>query len=153
MSDSIPLTELEASAAAKFENIGDKYVGRIMAMKQQQQTDPKDGTPKFFASGDPMMLWIITIQPEHGDELALWAKGGNYTATTGTGASMLSAIGQAVRAAGATSVEVGGLLAVAYTGEQASNTPGFNPAKLFTAQYQAPVAAPQAVQVDDLFTQ
>ena len=83
--------------------------------------------------------------------MAVWAKGGKYTPTRGTGESMISAIGAAVRAAGANSVEVGGKLAVAFTGE-ADVKPGMNPAKLFTAQYQAPVAQPTSAPVDDLFS-
>lgn len=151
MSDSIPLTELEGSGAASFQAFGDKYVGRITAIKQQQQTDPKNGQPKFFPSGDPMMLWIITIQPSDGDPVALWAKAGRFEAAKGTGQSMLAAIGTAVRDAGAQSLEVGAQLAVAFTGESEPK-PGMNPAKLFTAQYQAPKPEAQAVPVDDLFS-
>jgi hypothetical protein len=154
MTQSIPLSDLESSGAAKFETLGDKHVGVITAIDHRQQTDPKDGTPKVFASGDPMMMYVLTIQPENGDAVALWAKGGNYAdkIAHGTGDSMLSAIAAAVRAAGATSVEIGAQLAVAFTGESVP-TPGLNPAKLFTAQYKAPEAKPQAVAVDDLFSQ
>ena len=64
---------------------------------------------------------------------------------------MMSAIGTAARQAGAESVDVGGLLAVAFTGETKAE-PGMNPAKLYTAQYRPP--APQAASVPtDLFSQ
>jgi hypothetical protein len=147
---SIPLADLEASAAAKWNAVGDKYAGVIVGVSHQQQTD-LEGKPKFFASGDPMMLYVITLQPEQGDTLALWAKGGRYVAKTGTGESMLSAIGTAVKAAGAKALTVGGRLAVAFTGE-AEARPGMNAAKLFTAQYQAPVEQPQSIPADDLFS-
>jgi hypothetical protein len=146
---SIPLSDMEGSgAAARFDDFGDKYAGRITAMKQTQQTDPKTGQPKFFPSGDPMMLWIITIQPEGGgDALSLWAKAGKFTAAKGSGQAMLTAIGAAVRESGASSVEVGGKLAVAFTGESEPK-PGMNPAKLFSAQYEPPTAEPASVPVD-----
>lgn len=151
MSNSIPLHDLEASQSAKFDAIGDKYIGIITGIDHRQQTDPKTGIPKTFPSGDPMMLYVITLQPEGGDPIALWAKGGRFQAVQGTGESMLSAIGTAVREAGATSVEVGAKLAVAFTGE-GETKPGFNAPKLYTAKYEPPQAQPQAVAVDDLFS-
>jgi hypothetical protein len=146
---SIPLTELEQSSAAAFKQMGDRHAGRVIATRQQQQTDPKTGQPKFFSSGGPMMLWIITIEKADGESAALWAKGGSkFKVASGTGESMLAAIGTAVKAAGATSLDIGGELAVAWTGE-AEPEPGMNPAKLYTAQYRPPARA--SVPVDDLF--
>lgn len=150
MSNSIPLGDLESSASAKFEQIGDKYVGTITSIDHRQQTD-LDGTPKRFQSGDPMMMYVIGLHLDDGETAALFAKGGKFTPKTGSGESMLSAIGTAVRNAGATSVEVGAKLAVAFTGEGEART-GMNAPKLYTAQYQPPVAQPQAVAVDDLFS-
>jgi hypothetical protein len=148
MSNSIPLSDLESSASAKFDEIGDKHVGKITSIVERQQTDPKTNIPKTFPSGDPMMLWVITIEDADGDTSALYAKGGKFKAETGSGESMLSAIGSAVRAAGASSLDVGGTLAVAHTG-LAKAEAGWNPAKLYTAQYQPP--APASVPVSDLF--
>jgi hypothetical protein len=143
---------MENSAAAKFDNIGDKYVGRITSIDQRQQTDI-DGKAKFFASGTPMMLYVITIQPDGAgtEPVALWAKGGRYTPVKGSGESMMSAIGTAAKAAGAGSVDVGGLLGVAFTGEAEKTNPLFSAPKLYTAQYQPP--APQTASVPvDLFS-
>jgi hypothetical protein len=152
MSMSIGLDDLEPSGAAGFPTIGTKHIGRIIAIKQTQQSDLKTGQPKFFPSGDPMMIWLITIQPdEGGDPVTLWAKGGKQKAATGSGDSMLAAIAKGVKAVGAKSVEVGGRLGVAYTGDSEAS-PGWNPAKCYTAQYAAPVAEPTSVDVD-LFTQ
>jgi hypothetical protein len=148
MTNSIPLSDLESSAAAKFTDIGDKHAGRIVAIDHRQQTDPKTGQVKTFASGDPMMQWLISIEKADGDTVALYAKGGKFTAAKGTGDSMANAISAAVRTAGANSLDVGGQLAVAYTGEGEAK-PGLNAPKLFTAQYQPP--APASVPVD-LFT-
>jgi hypothetical protein len=144
-SQSIPLGQLESSPAASFEKIGDKHIGKIVSMDHRQQTDPKDGTRKFFTSGDPMMLWVITIETPEGVTNALWAKGGRFEAAEGSGDSMLNAITTAVKAAGAGSLDVGAQLAVQFTGTSKPK-PGMNPAKLFTAQYQPP--APASVPVD-----
>jgi hypothetical protein len=148
MTQSLPLSSLETSSSAKFPDVGTKYVGRITGIDQRPQTD-LEGKPKFFPSGDPMMLWVITIEDERGETVALWAKGGNYKAASGTGQSMQNAIAQAIRDAKADSITVGGQLGVAHTGLSDAK-PGMNPAKLFTAQYQPP-AAPSVPA--DLFSQ
>lgn len=150
MSNSIPLSSLESSPSAKFENIGDKYAGTIVSMVEKQQT--YDGVAQFFPSGDPIMVWVITIKTDEGDEVALWAKGGNFKVAQGSGESMLNAIGTAVRAAGANSVDVGAKLAVAHTGLGEKAKPQFNAPKLYTAQYQPPSPEQQQVPVEDLFS-
>jgi len=142
---SIPLSDLESGASAKFEKIGSSFSGQIVAIKQTTQTDPKTGQPKMFASGDPMPVWIITLQPAQGEAISLWAKGGRFIAKTGHGESMLSAIGTAVKKVGASSVDVGATLTVTFTGETEAK-PGLNAAKLFEASYQPP--APASVPVD-----
>lgn len=149
-SQSIPLSDLESSPAAKFERIGDKYVGKIVSMKERQQTDI-NGRPLFFDSGDPRMQWVITLDTGNGDFVALWSKGGSFKAAQGQGDSMLNAIGAAVRAAGCSSVDVGAQLAVAHTGLGEAK-PGLSPPKLFTAQYQPPAPVAAQVPVDDLFS-
>jgi hypothetical protein len=65
---------------------------------------------------------------------------------------MLNAIGTAVRTAGASSLDVGGMLAVVHSGLGKPPSPGFNAPKLFTAQYQPPAPQTQQVDVDDLFS-
>jgi hypothetical protein len=148
MTNSIPLSEMESSPAATFNQHGDKYVGRITTLKWQQQTDPKTGAPKVFSSGEPMMILLITIQPPAGDAVTLWAKGGsNFTAAQGSGHSMLVAISRAARAAGAENVDVGAELAVAYTGDTEAS-PGMNPAKLYTAEYRPTKPVTESVPVD-----
>lgn len=147
--NSIPLSELGSGApAAKFANIGDTYVGRITAMAQRQQTDPVTNQVKTFVDGSPRMQWVITIEQANGESVSLWARGGKSKAAKGTGETMLNAIGSAVRAAGASAVDVGGELAVAYTGESEAAL-GLNPSKLFSAQYRPPS---QSIPVD-LFAQ
>jgi len=131
---------MESGPSAKFTQIGDKHAGRIINMEQRQQTD-LEGKLGTFADGSPIMLWVITLETANGDTVALWARGGSAgkQPTTGEGLSMLSAIGAAVRAAGASAVDIGAQLAVAYTGRQ--DLGNGKVAKLYTAQYQAPAAA------------
>lgn len=147
MTTSIPLSQLESSPAAKFTNIGDSHSGRITAMTERQQTDI-NGVPLEFKDGSPRMQWVITLEKPDGEVVALYAKAGKFKAAQGSGESMLVAIGSAVRAAGADAVDVGGELAVAYTG-QSEAKPGQSPAKLFTAQYRPPTAS---VPVGNLFS-
>lgn len=147
MTSSIPLSDLESSPSAKFENIGDKCAGRIVALDPRQQTSP-EGEALSWPDGSARMLWVITVESTDGDRVNLWAKGGNYKPESGTGESMLTAIGTAVRAAGASGVDVGGELAVAFTG-LGEKKPGKNAPKLYTAQYRAPQAS---IPAADLFS-
>jgi hypothetical protein len=139
MADSIPLGDLESSPSAKFTNLGDSHAGKITAMTERQQTNI-DGKLLTFDDGTPRMQWVITMIKADGESIAVYAKGGKFKAAKGKGESMLSAIGSAVRAANASSVDVGGELAIAYTGESEAQ-PGRNPAKLYTAQYKPPTAS------------
>lgn len=148
MSQSIPLSDLQGGASAKFERQGDKYAGRVTSIEQRHQTDPKTGQVQTWADGTPKPVVVISLEQSNGEVVALWAKGGRFSAATGQGESMLNAIGTAVRAAGAASLDVGAQLAVAYTGEGEAK-PGLNAPKLYSAQYQAAPAA--SVAVDDLF--
>lgn len=134
MTNSIPLSDLESSPSAKFEKLGDSYAGRIVSLVERQQTNT-EGKALTFDDGSPRMQWVITIEQGNGDRVALYAKGGKFKPVTGTGESMLSAIGIAVRAAGAGGVDVGADLAVAHTGLGEANG-AKNAPKLYTAQYR-----------------
>lgn len=144
MTQSIPLADLESSPSAQFNAIGDAHAGRITKMEERQQTD-KGGNLLTFNDGSPRTLWVISIEKEGGEVVALYAKGGKFKAASGTGESMLGAIGLAVRAAGASGVDVGGQLAVAYTGDGEETSKGGTP-KLYTAQYRPP--APVSIPAD-----
>lgn len=146
MTQSIPLSNLESSPGAKFEAIGDEHAGTITGFEERPQTE-MDGTPKTFDDGTPRMQWVISLQKEDGTVAALFAKGGKYKAETGTGESMLTAIGLAVRAAEADALDLGGWLRVAHTGT--AKTPK-GTAKLYTAAYRPP--APPSIPAN-LFDQ
>lgn len=148
MTNSIPLSSLESGTGAKFVDLGDKYAGRITNIEQRQQTE-MDGSPKFFKDGtSPMMQYVITLELTDGESVNLFAKLGKYTPSEGKGESMLGAIGTAVREAGASAVDVGGELAVQYTGK-AEPAPG-KKAKLYTASYRPPTAS---IPAGDLFSE
>jgi len=147
---SIPIDQLQSSPAASFKQFGDQYVGVITAMKETHQTDTQ-GKVKLFPSGDPMPVWIITIETADGETVSLWAKAGKAVAVKGSGKPMMGAIVDAVKAAGAKAIDVGAKLGVVFTGES-DFTPPLNPTKLFTAQYAPP--APQTASIPvDLFSQ
>ena len=128
--------------SAKFENVGDKVSGEIINVETKQQTDLKDGTPKTWDDGSPMWQVVVTLQTDERDpeitddegRRAIYVKGSMKYA------SMAKAVADAVRASGAKTLEVGGTLAVQFTGEGEATSRGFNPPKLYAAAYKAPVA-------------
>lgn len=146
MSQSIPLSQLESSPSASFEQLGDSYKGRITAIEERQQTDLQ-GNLLAFNDGTPRMQYVITIEQADGETVQLYAKGGKYKADEGSGEAMLAAIGTAVRAAGAGAVDVGGDLAVAYTGN--ARLAAGKSAKLYQAAYKPPPSA--SIPTSDLF--
>jgi hypothetical protein len=100
----------------------------------QQQRDLKDGSPKFWSDGNPQMQMVVTIQTEQRDpgnpdddgKRRLFVKG-----------QMKQAVADAVRAAGAPGLQVGGVLEVAYTHDGPVAQRGFNAPKQYKARYTA----------------
>ena len=152
MTNSIPLAQLESSSAASFNQIGDKHAGTIIAVEERQQTDPKTGAGKTFKDGSPMMLWVITIQLADGDSAALWAKGGKFKSPPAAGSPCSTLSVPPCRRPAPSSLDIGGQLAVAFTGEGVPKERGMNPPKLYTAQYRPPAPQATSVPVEDLFS-
>ena len=131
----------------KFEQVNDTAKGIIVSLEMQQQRDIKTGQPKFWddQKTQPMMqLRIVLATDEHDSDddnghRAIYVKG-----------NMQQAVRDAIKAAGAEKIEEGGTLAVQYTGNGHATTVGFNPPKLYKAQYKPPSVTPAAVAVDDL---
>jgi hypothetical protein len=124
--------------AVKFPTIGSSVIGVITRPpKMADVTDPASGEVKRWSNGDAKQQVVIELQTElresedDGGERTLWAKG-----------QMQTAIRDAVRAAGAKGLEMGGILQVTFSGEKPTN---LNPQKLFTAQYWPPQAAPMEI--------
>jgi hypothetical protein len=127
--------------SAKFEKVGDSVKGEITSVETKQQTD-LDGAPKTWDNGDPMWQVVVTLataerdadDPDDDGKRAVYLKGSNKYASTS------KAVADAVRAAGASKLEVGGTLALQYTGDGEATKRGFSPPKLYAAAYKAPVA-------------
>lgn len=136
--------------AAKFEEIGDECSGTITDVKVAQQTSMDDNTPLTWPDGSPRMQLIITLQTtEHDGEdddgiRKLYAKGGKYETASGTGTSMKDAIADAIKKAGATSIDEHGTLKVGYTGIGKKTNRAFNAPKLYRAVYEPPKASVSA---------
>lgn len=124
--------------SAKFPDVGTVVKGTITtAPTLSQQTDFTTGAPKFWDDGKPMMQLVVTIATEDRDPTepdddglrSLYVKG-----------AMQAAVKDAIRKSGARGLEVGGVIAVKYTGDGVAKQRGMNPPKQFAAQYTPPTA-------------
>jgi hypothetical protein len=125
--------------SAKFPDIGSSVTGVITHIAEpQQQRDFASGTPKTWDDGSPMMqlpVHLLTEQrdPEIADDeglRAVYIKGG-----------LIKSVREAVRAAGAKGLEVGGTLTVTYARDGVAKQRGFNPPKEYDVSYASPGAA------------
>lgn len=129
----------------KFANVGDNVVGTIVTFEDLQDTEFEDlpargvkkGDLKFYPSGDPVMFTRITLETIPGDE-------SSQVTLDAKGKLMMQAIGKAIRAAGGKDLEIGGDLAVVFTGYQGR-------AKSYSSNYSVPSAETEtpAEPVDD----
>lgn len=151
----VSLDELGGGGKSWQHDVGDKIDGTIVSIKRVQQTDFTSGEPLTWSNGDPRMQTVVELQTDLRDSddddgiRTLWLKGGkNYEPQTGSGQSGEVALAQAAKDAGAKSIEEGARLQFRCTGLAKPTTRGFQPARLYTAKYTAPV---QSVKADDLF--
>ena len=154
---SFNIGELEGSGGASWkpETIGDKITGTIVKVERVQQTDFTTGSPLEWSDGSPRMQTVVTLQTtleENSDDdgvRSLWLKGGkNYEAAEGEGKSGEIALAQAAKDAGVTSIDEHGKLTFAFTGRSKPTTRGYQPARLYSAKYEAPVAS---ISANDLW--
>jgi hypothetical protein len=140
--------------AARFDNIGDKVKGVITDAVVADQTDLDTKEKLTWADGSPRKQLVVTLETgervdDNDDGMRrIFAKGGKFEVAEGTGTSMKDALMDAVKKANAKTLEVGGTLVMAHTGLAKRTNRGFNPAKLYRAQYEPPV---KSVSMDDLF--
>lgn len=128
--------------SAKFEAVGDTVTGVICAPPElRQQTDIKTGVPKTWDNGDPVMQLVVKLQTDQRDDAEDDGVRNVYVSGGFKRASLQKAVADALRTAKAKGLEVGGTLAVRYTGEEPSSVKGFNPAKLYAAKYTPPADA------------
>ncbi len=131
-----------SGSGVKFTNPGDSFTGTVAAapFESQQTVYNGNGALAFYPAkpgqtqGDPKMQIVVPMVNQSGGEQTL------YVDKPG----LKQAIGAAMTAAGAADIEVGGTLTVTFT--HAEQGRGAQPAKKFSATYQAPGAAPAAPQ-------
>ena len=121
------LNPSSGAPALKFTDIGDTHKGTVVAKEARQQTDFATGQALFWDDGKPRMEVVFTLLLEDGTEGRLFARG-----------QILNAIREAIKEAKATTVDIGGTLAVQHTGTEPSATKGFSPKKLYAAAYRPP---------------
>lgn len=125
--------------SAKFEAVGDTVTGVICAPPElRQQTDIKTGLPKTWDNGDPVMQLVVKLQTDQREDAEDDGVRNLYVSGGFKRASLQKAVADALRTAKVKGLEVGGTLAVRYTGEEPNSVKGFNPAKLYAAQYTPP---------------
>ena len=143
----------QGAKAFSFDSVGDSVSGEILSMDVRQQTDMETGEPLTWRDGSPRKVLVITIQTSLDEsetddgQRTLWCRGGNYQVVTGKGTSSLTAVKDALRRAGASDLEPGGTISMAYTGDGKPSARGMNAPKLYTVAYQPPT---QNVSLDDL---
>jgi len=129
--------------SASFQNVGEFVVGLIARQPEvQQQRDFETGELKFWSDGNPMMQLRVVLttdqrdpeDPEDSGERAVYIRG-----------NMQRAVAQAVRAAGAKGLAVGGKLLIKYSGDGKAARRGLNAPKLYEAKYRPPASEPTPV--------
>ena len=124
-----------------FDHIGDTVTGQIVSLQEVQQTDLQTGEPKTFANGQPMMMYRISLatqlrdpaNPSDDGHCDIYLKGSRKSETQ----SSLAAVLDAVRAVtGGTDLEPNATLSLTYIGDGQQAQRGFNPPKLYKANYQ-----------------
>lgn len=124
----------EKVPAAKFKEIGDEHTLTITDKEMRQQTDYDTGEPLTFPNGDPRMQLQLTGTVEESeregaeDDLRrrFYLKGESQKAA-----------GEAVRAAGAKDLEIGGKLWMKYTADE-KIAGSKKVKKLYKAAYKKP---------------
>lgn len=129
----------------KFEQHKDTAKGTIVSLDMQQQRDIKDNSPKVWDDGRPMMQLRIVLDtgaPDDDDDdgmRAIFVRG-----------QMQQAVRDAIKAAGVSTIQEGGTLAVQYVSDGEASRAGFNKPKQYRAQYEPPKTDVGAVSADDL---
>lgn len=127
-----------AGAVAKFPEVGDKVVGKVLRYEKRQSKDMATGELKTWEDGTPVYEVVITLQTEDRDPeiedddglRRLFVRGG-----------MLNAVRDALRAARWRQSLVGGTLGVKYVGDGTPSRRGFSAPKQFKAMFEAPSPA------------
>jgi hypothetical protein len=121
--------------AAKFPTPGTVVTGPIVREPEvAQQTEFGTGKPLFWDDGKPRNQLVVQIQTGQRDD----DEDDGVRAIYIKGKSLTGAVREAVKAAGAPGLEVGGVLAITYTGDGKAER-GMPP-KLYSATYRRATA-------------
>lgn len=129
--------------SAKFPTIGTIVKGIIESAVVTDQTD-LDGNVRTWNDGNPRKQVVITLATDERDTTIMDDEGLRKLYVKG---HMTIALREALKKAGAKSIEVGATLAVRYDSDGQALKVGHNAPKQYVAQYQAPVAS---ISADDL---
>lgn len=121
--------------AWRWDAPGDSAQGVITALSATQQRDMRTKELKYFPSGDPIMIALVTVQtglhdptlPADNGERTIWVSG-RY---------MTKAVKDAIMRAGTRELEVGGWFEVTYTHDGPAER-GLRAPRMFTAEYIPP---------------
>jgi hypothetical protein len=127
-----------AVPSMRWDAPGVRLSGRVVHRETRLQTVFGTGEVKKWPSGDPMYQLVVHVQTTWRDPSiendngvrAVYIKGKLFT----------DAVRDAVRAAGAPGVEVGGMIEIVYTGDDMTSKAPIKP-KMYQVRYQA--APPQ----------
>ena len=130
------MTQGESLPAFRFADIGDTISGTIQNVTQLDDRAP-DGTPKTWANGDPVHVWVFDLDTTGTGtaDTCIWVRG-----------NMVKAIRDALATAKLQPSDHP-KLTVRYDGNGEPKNKGFHPAKLYKAK--AEPAPRAAAQMDD----
>lgn len=127
-----------SSKGLKFDTVGATHTGVVQsAPRERQQTKFGSQEPDFWPNGDPKMQILVDLKTDQRLDASDTGERTLYVASK----NLKRAIGEAIRAAGASDILPGGTLTVQYIGNDPASANPANPAKMYTAQYTAPTSA------------
>jgi hypothetical protein len=127
-----------SSKGLKFDSIGVTHTGVVQSVpRERQQTKFGSQDPDFWPNGDPKMQILVDLKTDQRLDASDTGERTLYVAS----ANMKRAIGEAIRAAGASDILPGGTLTVQYVGNDPASANPANPKKMYAATYTAPTSA------------
>lgn len=131
--------------SAKFD-VGTVVRGTILSKALRQRTDITTREPLFWKDGRPQQHLVVALQT---DERDADIDDDDGVRNLYIRFKMREAVQEAVKKAGAKTLEVGGKLAVKCTGQEKPKQRGHNGAKIYRAKYEAPDPADFLAGDDD----
>lgn len=145
---SMKISDIGGIPTFKFEEVGDRCKGRIVAIQKRQSTDIDSGELLTWPDGRPKLYTSITLDLD-GEERTVNGAGGNFEAASGEGKSFEAALVAAAKAAGADSIDAGGTLEVVHSGMGKRTAAAKAAPRLYSMRYTAPK---QTMPVSGLFS-